>query len=225
MSMRRVLLAVALAGAAAGPPALHAQAPERKIVCWTDENGHRACGDRVPPQYARQERQVYDKSGRVVETIERQKTPDEVAEAERRVAEQEAGRKRAQEQAAYDRFLLTSFASVAELERTRDERLSTLNGRLGLAEKSLADNEDGIRQLQEQIAAAEQQPEKKAPVRLTRELTEFERTLADNRRAVEKLKGERDQIVLKFASDIARYRELTEEPASRDAAAENPAVD
>lgn len=225
MSMRQVLLAVALAGAAANPLALHAQAPARKIVCWTDENGHRACGDRVPPQYARQERQVYDQSGRVVETIERQKTPDEIAEAERRTAEQEAGRKRAQEQAAYDRFLLTSFASVAELERTRDERLSTLNGRLGLAEKSLADNEEGIRQLQEQIAAAKQQPEMKVPQRLTRKLAEFERTLEGNRRAVEKLKGERDQVVLKFASDIARYRELTEEPAPRDAAAESPAAD
>lgn len=225
MSMRQVLLAVALAGAAASPLALHAQTPARKIVCWTDENGHRACGDRVPPQYARQERQVYDRSGRVVETIERQKTPDEIAEAERRAAEQEAGRKRAQEQAAYDRFLLTSFASVAELERTRDERLSTLNGRLGLAEKSLADNEEGIRQLQEQIAAAEQQPEKKVPQRLTRKLAEFERTLADNRRAVEKLKGERDQVVLKFATDIARYRELTEDQTPPDDAAEGRPAD
>src|SRR5690606_23800396 len=117
MSMRQVLLAVALAGAAASPLVLHAQTPARKIVCWTGENGHRACGDRGPPQYARQERQVYDASGRVVETIGRQKTPDEIAEAERRAAEQEAGRKRAEEQAAYDRFMLTSFSSVAELER------------------------------------------------------------------------------------------------------------
>lgn len=225
MSMRQVLLAVALAGAAASPLALHAQASARKIVCWTDENGHRACGDRVPPQYARQERQVYDASGRIVETIERQRTPNEIAEAERRAAEQEAGRKRAQEQAAYDRFLVTSFASVTELERTRDERLSTLNGRLGLAEKSLAENEKGIHQLQEQIAAAEQQPEKKVPQRLTRKLAEFERTLADNRRAVEKLKGERDQVVLKFATDIARYRELTAEPTPRDDAAEGQPAD
>ena len=35
------------------------------IVCWDEADGRRACGDRVPPEYARRERQVYDKTGRV----------------------------------------------------------------------------------------------------------------------------------------------------------------
>ncbi|SFF51809.1 protein of unknown function [Fontimonas thermophila] len=206
MSMKRMRLAFLVAGLAGLSPALDAQ--NAKIVCWTDANGHRACGDRVPPEYAKQERKVYDEAGRVVETIQRQKTPEEIAEAERRAAEQQASRKRAEEQAAYDRFLLSAFSSVADLEKMRDERIATLDARLQLAEKSLADNENAIRQLEAQIAAAEAEGQK-APARLRQQLAEFERTLADNRRAVEKLKHDRDQIVVKFAHDIARYRELT----------------
>ncbi len=206
MSTRRTLLAMLVA---AGSCAVHAE-PAR-IVCWTDDSGQRSCGDRVPPEYAKRERQVYGEDGRLIETLERQKTPDEIAEIERRAAEQEAARKRTQERAAYDRFLLATFSSVAELERTRDDRLQTLDGRLRLAEKSLADNEDGILQLQEQIAAAARD-DKKVPARLTRQLGEFEATLENNRHVVEKLRAERDELRRKFARDIDRYRALKGEP-------------
>lgn len=202
----RLCMAALALVAVTGPPALRAN----QIICWTDENGRRACGDRVPPEYSRQERKVYDQSGRLVETLERQKTPAEIAEAERRAAEQEAERKRVEEQAAYDRFLLSAFSSVRDLEKTRDERLLTLDGRLRLAEKSLADNENGIAQLQSQIADTGKEGNK-PPARLLRQLHEFEKTLADNRRAVDKLRIERDALVLQFARDIARYRDLTSE--------------
>ena len=29
-----------------------AQAPAKKIQCWTDKSGQRMCGDNVPPEYA-----------------------------------------------------------------------------------------------------------------------------------------------------------------------------
>ncbi|MDD3763470.1 MAG: hypothetical protein PHP86_09295 [Nevskiales bacterium] len=178
------------------------------IQCWTDENGHRACGDHVPPQYAKKETRVYDEGGRVIEVRERQRTEAELAAERRRAEEAEAERKRAQEQAAYDQFLLTTFNNVGELEATRDERVATLDGRLALAEKSLADNVTGIRQLREQIAESEKtgQP---APERLRKKLANFEARLAQNQNAVDKLKQERVGIISRFERDIERYRSLT----------------
>ena len=58
-------------------PAVHAG----KLACWTDDKGQKACGDRVPPQYAKKERQVLDGHGRVIQTQSREKTPEEIAEA------------------------------------------------------------------------------------------------------------------------------------------------
>jgi hypothetical protein len=201
--MRPVWLMLGFAVVAAGAP-LHAA----KIVCWTDEQGRRACGDRVPPQYARQERQVYDSSGRLIETRPRQKTFEEVEQEQRRAAELEARRKRAQEQAAYDSFLLTTFSSVVELETARDTRLATLDGRLRLAEASLQQNEKGIEQLRAQIAQAEAEG-RAVPDRLTRQLREFEQNLESSRVAVLKLREERLAIRSKFDEDIERYRALT----------------
>lgn len=203
MATRSVWLMLGCAMAATTVP-LHAA----KIVCWTDEQGRRACGDRVPPQYARQERQVYDAAGRLIETRPRQKTFQEVEEEQRRTAELEARRKRALEQAAYDRFLLTTFTSVAELEKSRDNRLATLDGRLRLAEESLEQNEKGIEQLKSQIADAQSEG-RAVPGRLTRQLREFEQNLDSNRLAVAKLREERETIRSKFDDDIDRYRALT----------------
>jgi hypothetical protein len=39
-----------------------------RIQCWTDDQGHRACGNAVPTQYANKEREVFNARGRVVET-------------------------------------------------------------------------------------------------------------------------------------------------------------
>lgn len=184
-----------------------------EIVCWTDSSGHRACGDRVPPEYAKRERQVYDGTGRLVETLPRQKTPEEIAEAARQADEDKAERQRALEQAAYDKFLLQTYAGAGEIIKARDERLQILDTRLKLAEKSLADNEVGIQQLREQVADAEKD-EKKVPERLTRQLKESQGTLTGNRRAVDKLRKERAELVAKYDSDLARYRQLTVPPAT-----------
>ncbi|MEQ1439807.1 hypothetical protein AAG565_10605 [Fontimonas sp. SYSU GA230001] len=190
---------------------LGAAAHAGEIVCWTDDSGRRACGDRVPPEYAKRERQVYDKTGRMVDVLPRQRTPEEIAEAERQAAEEKASRQRAVDQAAYDRFLLQTYSGVGELIRARDERLKLLDTRLKLAEKSLADNELGIQQLEEQIADAERD-DKAVPERLSKQLKESQRTLSGNRRAVDKLRKERAELVAKYDSDIARYRELTAPP-------------
>ncbi|MFA5941286.1 MAG: DUF4124 domain-containing protein [Sinimarinibacterium sp.] len=209
MSNRLIPTAVVAVACLLAAAAAHAG----QIVCWTDNTGHRTCGDRVPPEYAKGERQVYDKSGRVVETRPRQKTPEEIAEAERQAAEDKAARQSAVEQAAYDKFLLETFSGVGELMKARDARLQLIDTRLKLAEKSLADNEIGIQQLQEQIADTEE-ADKSVPERLNKRLKEFQRTLTDNRRAVDKLRTERAELVAKYDRDITRYHELTAPPPS-----------
>lgn len=184
-----------------------AQAGTKRYQCWTDENGRRACGDRVPPQYAQTERRVYDGDGRVVEIKERQRTPEELAALEaQRKAQIEAQRKE-REQREYDRFLLSTFNSVRDLEKMRDERLATLDGRIGLARKALNDNEATLKQLRDQAARAES-ANKKVPERVQRQIREFEKSLGDNRKGLEQMLADREQIEIKFASDLERLKAL-----------------
>lgn len=186
-----------------------AAAPDsgRKLQCWTDEKGQRACGDRVPPQYAKQERQVINSQGMVVGTKARQKTDAEIAEEQRKAEAAAAEKKRLEEQTAYDKYLLQTFSNVAELQGVRDTRVATLDGRLKLAEKSVADTEASLKGLRER-AAADQKAGKPVDARLGKQIKEFEAALVDGHKAVDQLRKDREQIGAKFDKDIERYKKL-----------------
>lgn len=189
------------------PAQVLAQPGGRKIQCWTDSQGQRACGDRVPPEYAQEERRIYGSDGRLLEIKERPRTPEELAEIERlKQAELEARREEG-ERRAYDQFLLSTFNGVRDLERMRNQRLATLDGRIGLARKAIADNQSTLRRLRDQAVRAEAD-NKKVPERVQRQIGEFEKTLADNLQAVERMEIERGQIEDRFATDVERLKYL-----------------
>ncbi len=83
--MRHSVAVMALIWWLGTPAALAVQTVAKRVQCWTDERGQRACGDAVPPQYVRRERQVFDDQGRVRQIKPREKTVEEVA------AEQQLG--------------------------------------------------------------------------------------------------------------------------------------
>lgn len=187
-------------------PALGQKAP--RIVCWTDENGQRACGDRVPPQYARSERRLVDEQGRVIATQPRELTAAELAERQRREAEAAAEQKRQTEQAAYDRFLMQSYTQVSDLQHARDERLATLESRLGLMQKNSASARNTLGELRKQAAAAP------ADAALGKQLQDQERALADSERGIAALQQERRGVCDMYARDIRRFEQLRNLPQS-----------
>ncbi|MGH8461182.1 MAG: hypothetical protein ACRESS_06210 [Stenotrophobium sp.] len=202
-------LLLPLAAFAAGAP---------KIQCWTDEHGNRACGDQVPPQYAKVQRDVINSQGVTVQTEARQKTPEEIAQDERQAAEQKAQEEAAQKQAAYDRFLLQTYNSADDLKAARDLRLQAIDGRLKLAQKSVADSQNtlgGLHEQRDKILASGKQPN----VAQLKQLHNFEHALTDNQQAVISLQAERVKVKTQFDQDIERYQQLKGETAGAEPAA------
>lgn len=112
---------------------------------WIDKNGEVQYGDRVPANETKQGRDIINKGGRVVESIERAKTAEEIKvwEEQKRLAEIQ--RQEAAEQEAYDRALVATFTSVEDMEHARDERVTLIEqtielsrGRLHKQQKELA---------------------------------------------------------------------------------------
>lgn len=201
-----VVAVMVIAGGAHAAAAPTAPANQR-VQCWTDERGQRSCGDRVPPQYAKQERQIFDRQGRVVQTREREKTAEEfAAEAE---AKQRAELLKRDEQKArdYDRFLLTSFEGVKDLERARDERLQILEGRARLLEKSITENDKALAQQRARLASLKKNG-KPVPTTLGKRLKDLETAEVNNRKALEALKLDQEETRSKYAADIERYQTL-----------------
>lgn len=188
----------------------------KKIQCWTDDKGHRACGDYVPPQYAKQEVEILNQQGLVVDKKAREKTVEEQAEADRKARDEIQAQTDARAKASYDRFLLDTYSNTKEMEKARDIRVQTLDSRIALAQKVVVDNQNTVTELRartpakaanesdaKQLAAAS-----KANERLNKQIASYEKTLADNTAGVEAMKKEREQTLAKFTEDIRRWNEL-----------------
>lgn len=77
---------------------------QARIKCWTNNEGVKECGNKIPPEFAQKGHQELGKGGLVREKTERAKTDEELAE-ERRLAKIEADEKaKAEEQENSIRF-------------------------------------------------------------------------------------------------------------------------
>lgn len=198
-----MMLTGALAAALAAPGA---SAAEKRFQCWTDNHGQRMCGDRVPPEYAGEKREVFE-DGRLVDTIRAAKTPEEIAAAEREKELAEQARK----QAEYDRQLLETYRNAKDIEAMRDERVAMIDLRMQAARKNAADTDKSLESLR---ARADAQAREGKPVdaKLAKQIRDFERAQTNHVKALERYRKERDEITHRFNGDLVRYRQLRGSP-------------
>ena len=185
-----------------------AQKNDKKIQCWTDKNGQRMCGDRVPQEYAGQKRDVM-KGGRVIDTIDASKTADEREAEKTRLANEEKQRKAAE----YDRTLLEMYRSQTDITAMRDERISLLDSRFQAAEKNASDTDKSLSGLRAR-AEVQQQKDGKVDPALAKQIKQFEKSQQENTKALERYRNERDALRAKFDRDYMRYAELRGLPAT-----------
>jgi hypothetical protein len=186
--------------------------PPKKIQCWTDKSGQRMCGDRVPPEYAGQKRDVI-KDGRVVDSVKAARTPEEIAAEKKAKQEAEDAKRRAD----YDRALLETYRTAKDIESMRDERILMLDGRIASIEKNQANTD---KQLIDLKARAEKLTNEGKPVdeRLAKQIKQFERDQKINTKSLDRNRLERAEIERKFNADLERYLELRGMPKPKPAA-------
>jgi hypothetical protein len=185
---------------------------EGKLYRWVDENGVVHFGDRVPPQYAKVDRQVLNDRGVQVDTLEGERTDDELA-AEQHEADLEAAEQREADAAKErDRILIGTYASVEEIEALRDRRMELIGGQIRATELYLEDLRAKLVRLQketERFKPYSSNPNAQSiPDNLAREMSEtldsiilYEQTLTESR-------TQKDEMVARFDTDIDRFRQL-----------------
>jgi hypothetical protein len=196
-----VLIAAAMLAAGAWGDSSSA----RKVYKWVDAQGVTHYGDQIPPEYAAQAHGVVNNQGIEVEHTDAQKTPEQLAaEDQKRLdAEQRANR---------DRNLLTTYGSVQEIERLRDQRLSLLTDQIKLKEQFLETLNAKMSKLK--VTSSHYKPyssDPKAPP-MTDQLTEdLVRVGSDIRTQEDTLRQKRTEqanMNQEFEGDIARFKEL-----------------
>jgi len=185
---------------------------------WVDEHGQVHYGDRVPPKYMHQQREVLNEQGVVVKKVEQGKSEKQLKkERKEREANAENNKQRLIEErskALRDRVLLDSYTTERDLLIQRDARVDAVDSQITLSETIIKDYEKKLADVKQRILDIEESG-REVPENLHKEVIAVGRQLETQYQYVENKTNERQQIITKFDDDIERFNELMEEKRKR----------
>jgi hypothetical protein len=202
MPLLRSLLPLVLLALVSGPAAA------QKLYKWVDENGQVHYGDKIPPEYANQDREVLNKQGLSVGREEGAETAEEA----RARQEREKQAKAAEEQAQRDRMLLATYQNVDEIELLRARRLDQIDAQLTIQEQSLTNLK--ARHAEQVKRASRYQPANKDPKAppmpegMAEDIARAESDIRTQQLNLDKRRKERSALNQQFDADVARFKEL-----------------
>jgi len=178
-----------------------------RLICWTNNEGVRECGDRIPPEYAQQEHQELSKKGTVIKETDAPKTEEELAKEKEEAAAAEEEARLAKESALQDKILLDTFTSVEDIESARDGKLKTLDSTITLAEKRDTKMQAELDKKVNQAASAEREG-KTPPAHLQDDIESLKRQINTNNELITNTHKEQEDVKAKYEKDIQRFKEL-----------------
>lgn len=177
------------------------------IKCWTNSEGVRECGNKVPPEYAQQGHKEISEHGIVIDEKERALTEEEIAERERQAA-MEAERQRAQEdQRRQDKILLQTFSTEEDIITARDDKLSAMEAQIKLTESRIDKLRADLDKRMEQAAAMERAGKEPAE-ELLEDIGSLRRQIQSNEEFIAEIRADQERIRKNADADLKRFREL-----------------
>lgn len=205
-AIRLTLPVLALVLAAGPATAQKAESP--KLYRWVDRNGQVHYGDKIPPEYAGQDRDVLNQSGIKVGTEQATGTPEAIRARE----EAERARAAAAEQARRDRMLLYTYEDADEIEFLRARRLDQIDAQLTIQEQSLSNlrkrRAEQLRQAERYAPYSDRPDAPPLPEGLAADLEQSESDIRVQEANLRKKREEREALNRRFDEDLKRFREL-----------------
>jgi len=177
----------------------------RVLYKWVDKDGVTHYGDRVPPEYASQEQHVLNSRGYEINHTDAQKSAEQAAAEEQKKLDLEQRQLR-------DKNLLNTYASVQEIERLRDQRLTLLEDQVKVTYQFLETLNGRMKKMRaDSMRFKPYSSDPKAPPMPDQVAEDLVRLTADMRTQEQNLKQKRSEeaaMSIQFESDIDRFKEL-----------------
>jgi hypothetical protein len=177
----------------------------RTVYKWVDEQGMTHYGDRIPPEYASQEQHVMNAQGIEISHLEAQKSAEQLAADEQKALEAQQSQNR-------DRNLLSTYASVQEIERLRDQRVTLVSDQIKVTSQFLELLNGKLKKLTtNSVYYKPYSNDPKAPPMPDQVAEDLVRVGNDIRTQEENLRQKRNEETTmrkQFESDIDRFKEL-----------------
>ncbi len=178
-----------------------------RIKCWTNNEGVKECGDKVPPEYSQKGHQEISTQGVVVEEQDRAKTEEELEEQRKLDAIKAEEERIIAEKEKQDQILLRTFGGVDEIELTRDGKIAALESSISLANKRNEKLQGDMDVLLEKAAEAESSGKAPSEV-LMKDIESKERQINNNNKFIEEKRADQENIKQAYAEDIDRFKKL-----------------
>jgi Domain of unknown function (DUF4124) len=177
----------------------------RTLYKWVDEQGITHYGDHIPPEYAAQEQHVMNSQGIEINRLEAQKSPEALAAEELKRAEAEQSKNR-------DRNLLNTYASVQEIERLRDQRVTLLSDQIKVTSQfleALNAKLNKLRASSTHFKPYSSDPNASAmPDQVAEDLVRVGNDIRTQEQNLREKRSEAAIMSKQFDSDIERFKEL-----------------
>lgn len=184
---------------------LGANAQQREVYSWVDDEGVTHFGDSIPAEYADKPKDVINEHGVKVGELEGKKTAEEI-EAERvaEVLRQQQELKRRQDMA-----LLATYINVTEIEMHRDRRVELFQAQARVTELYLRNLRRRLDQLKGEAGrykpySSDTNAQMVDPS-LVEEITETESAISRHTNNLVKYQNEEKKIKERFQGDIDRF--------------------
>jgi hypothetical protein len=187
---------------------------EAALYRWVDENGSVHYSDKVPAEQTKQGHQVLDREGRIVNKIAPEKTREELLLEKQEEAKRQEEERRLQLIRERDQMLLSTFVSVDDIDRVRDDRMAVLDSLIRLNEikgdKLLSQLKEAEEKRVEYLKRGDELPEQ-----LDKNIIELRTQVRNNQDLTLRHERRKQLIKEKFDLDKKRFLELLAEIGRR----------
>ena len=176
-----------------------------RMKCWTNSEGIKECGDKIPPEYTQQGYQELSKGGIILEEKERIKTKEELEKAKKEAAIIAREEEKERNKKIHDKMLLETFTTIKEIETTRDQKIEAVESTIKITQKRiiklqyLLDDELNQNSLDKQIDGKDKK---------FNNAESLKEQISDNKKFIKNKIDEQGKIKKTYMEYISRFKKL-----------------
>lgn len=203
LSFKKLLILGFALQAVAGP------VDAKKMYRMVDENGNVYFSDQVPPEKAKNKRETLGEDARVLNVLDKAKTPEQLEQQKKLDALRKEQEKIVAKQAANDKVLLSTFRNLEDMNRVLENKQLAFAAQQKVIEGNIQRYEQQLLQQQQQAADHERNG-RKVPDKLLSEIASTRQQIDATKQEHGRLAAERQKMENEFKADMARFQFLTQ---------------
>jgi hypothetical protein len=186
----------------------------KKMYRWVDEAGNVYFSDQVPPDQAQFKRETLNEKAKVLDVLEKAKTPAQIAQQKKLDALRVEQDKIIAKQISNDKVLLANFRTLADIQRAYDNKRTALDLDQKLLEGNIKRLEQQLLKFQQQAADLERNAQK-VPDKLVTDMAAAKQGLEAAKIELNHRIADRQKTEKELQADLDRYQFLTQSAEER----------